>query len=189
MIVNIAGTSGSGKSYLVRQFMGWADGKGVLKPLYDPDQSTKRPIGYDVILPKSNIIHIVGPYEKSDTAGCDILRNVETAYECIHEAYDAGKTVIFEGLFMMNMTRGPQLVELYGDVRVIQLADPLAVCIASINDRREGRGEGPLLKKENTVGNFKRANNYCDKMRAAGATVVRTKREDALDRLLSVLEL
>lgn len=186
MIINIAGTSGAGKSHLVREFLKWAEDRGVVKSMYYG--TAKQPTGYDVILKKrARTLHVVGPYEKADTAGCDILRNVDEAYHLIQDAHDAGKDVLFEGLFMMNMTRGPQLVELYGDVVVLQLDVPLAVCLASINGRRERRGEGKLLNKDNTKGNFVRANNYSDKMRGAGALVWRVKRERALEQLLAVL--
>lgn len=185
MIINIAGTSGAGKTYLVRGFIAWAEKRGVVKPCYINDRST--PIGYDIILPKSKTIHLVGAYEDADTAGCDTIRDVVWVYDYIREQYGAGKHVVYEGLFMMNMTRGPQLAAELENVTVLQLADPLAVCIGSINKRRELRGEGPLLKKENTVGNFNRANSYCDKMRGAGATIVRVKRVEALDMLVGLL--
>jgi ABC-type dipeptide/oligopeptide/nickel transport system ATPase component len=189
VIINISGTSGSGKSHLVRSFISWAEDGGVVKSLYAEER--KNPIGYDVILPKrKRVVHIVGPYGDADTAGCDVLRNVEAAYERIHEAYDAGKDVLFEGLFMMNMTRGPQMVEQYGygdRVYVIQLTDPLPVCFASISTRRERRGEGKLLSKENTTSNFKRSNSYCIKMRGAGAEVISTKRSEALGVLVDLL--
>ena len=186
MIINIAGTSGSGKSHLIRAFMTWAKEQGgKINPL--TEELRKLPSGYDVTFKKRKPIHIIGPYEKADTAGCDVLRNIEVAYSYIHDAYDAGKDVIFEGLFMMNMTRGPQMVEKYDHMYIIHFTDPLATCIASINSRREARGEGPLLKKENTVGNFKRANNYADRMAAAGASVIKTKRDKALGLLVGTL--
>jgi hypothetical protein len=185
MIINVAGTSGSGKSYLVREFFTWAREHGVVKPCHIDDR--KDPIGYDIILKSKKTIHVVGTYETADTAGCDSIRDVVWIYDYVRNQHDAGKTVIFEGLFMMNMTRGPQLAAETEAVTVLQLTDPLAVCIQSIDKRREARGEGRLLKKENTTSNFKRAGSYCDKMRAAGAAVVRTKRENALEALFDVL--
>lgn len=185
MIINIAGTSGSGKSTLVRAFIDWADKWGVVKPCYIDDR--KEPIGYDVILKASKTIHLVGAYENADTAGCDTIRDVVWIFDYILKQYEAGKHVIYEGLFMMNMTRGSQLAVETNSVHVIRLADPLAVCISSINTRRSARGEGPLLKKENTVSNFKRSESYCDKMRRAGARVNSVKRAEALEHLVTLL--
>jgi hypothetical protein len=188
MIISIAGTSGSGKSTLVRNFMKWAGKMGVVKAIHR-DGFPSYPVGYDIIMPHTKMIHVVGPYGGADTAGCDVLRKIDAAYDRIDAAFKANKHVIFEGLFMMNMTRGPQMVELYGDtpIHVIHLSDPLAVAIASINARREARGEGPLLNKDNTIGNFTRAKNYSDKMRAAGAHVVSVKRAEALGVLVGLL--
>lgn len=185
MIVNIAGTSGSGKSHLVRSFIDWANKYGAVKPCYIDDR--KDPIGYDVILKHSKTIHLVGAYENADTAGCDTIRDVVWLYDYILEQHNAGKHVVYEGLFMMNMTRGPQVAAETHAVYVILLTDPLAVCIASINDRRRARGEGPLLKKDNTESNFKRAQSYADKMSRAGARVLGIKRSMALQQLVELL--
>lgn len=185
MIVNIAGTSGAGKTFLMRSFISWAEKWGVVKPCYIDDR--KSPIGYDVILKRSKTIHIVGAYEGADTSGCDTIRDVVWVYDYIREQHEANKHVVYEGLFMMNMTRGPQLAAETNSVYILQLAVPLATCIASINDRRKARGEGKLLTKSNTVNNFTRAINYCDKMSAAGANVNRVKREEALNVLILTL--
>lgn len=185
MIINIAGTSGSGKTHLIRGFLAWAKSRGVVKSCYIDGR--KEPIGYDIILPRSKTIHLVGAYENADTAGCDTIRDVVWAFDYIKEQSELNKHVVYEGLFMMNMTRGPQMAEELGNVTVLQLTDPLAVCIASINDRREARGEGPLRKKENTIGNFKRADNYAGKMRMAGAAIIRTNRDKALGLLVGLL--
>jgi hypothetical protein len=184
MIINIAGTSGSGKSHLVRDFIKWVgDKRGLVKPRYKDGR--KEPIGYDVSIKGHNPIHIVGAYESADSAGCDNIHDVAWVYNYIKNQA-IGFDVLYEGLFMMNMTRGPQLAAENGNMTVIQLADPLSVCIASIDARREARGEGKLLKKENTIGNFKRAASYCDKMSAAGAQVIRTKRAEALPVLIEL---
>ena len=189
MIVNIAGTSGSGKSHLVRGFISWAEKHGEVKPLYIEDR--KEPIGYDVLVHRfrPQTVHIVGAYSTAHSGGCDNIRDVGWVYDYIRKQYKTKDVVLYEGLFMMNMTKGPQLAAETEAVTVIQLTAPLSVCIASINLRRAERGEGPLLKKVNTVGNYRRAENYCDKMRAAGASIVRTNRVEALDTLLDTLEL
>lgn len=186
MIINIAGTSGSGKSHLVRGFITWAEKHGVVKPCYIDDR--KEPIGYDVFLKgRHRTVYVVGAYQDADTAGCDTIRDVVWLYDYIRDEHSAGKDIIYEGLFMMNMTRGPKLAAETEAVTVIQLTEPLAVCLASIDARRHARGEGRLLTKDNTVNNFTRATNYCDKMKAAGAAVTRTKRSDALEVLLELL--
>lgn len=184
--MNVAGTSGAGKTYLIRSFLIWVKkmGPDTVMPAFQAGR--KEPIGYDIEIDRV-LIHLVGAYEQADTAGCDTIRDVGWVFDYIRQQHDRGMHVLYEGLFMMNMTRGPALAAERQPFYVIQLADPLSVCIASINARREARGEGALLKKENTAGNFKRAANYCDKMRGAGASVIRVKREQALGVLLGTL--
>lgn len=186
MIVNIAGTSGAGKTYLVREFMEWAEGEGVLKPRYLDGR--KLPIGYDLILKGERTLHIAGSYEDTPTSGCDTIKDVVWAYDYIREQHDAGKNVLYEGLFMMNMTRGPQLAEEIGSgFHIIWLDVPLAICFAAINERRAKLGQGPLHTKHNTRNNFIRARNYSDAMRGVGAAVIRVNRQQAMSALRAVL--
>lgn len=188
MIVNIAGTSGAGKTHLMRAFLDWVRAQhSIIEPQFIKDR--KEPIGYDIRIPGfKRKFHVVGSYGTADTAGCDTIRDVVWVYNYIRGQHEQGKHVIYEGLFVMNMTRGPQLAaEFVDEFHVIQLAVPFAVCVESINTRRAARNEGELLTKDNTKGNFVRANNYCDKMRAVGVNVVRVKRQDALDELLRII--
>lgn len=194
MIIQIAGTSGSGKSHLVRDFMSWIDANGgALTERRVGSRAT--PLGYDVCLPKAGgsrprgaSLHIVGAYD-SPTGGCDTIRDVVQLYDLILEEHNKGIDILYEGLFVMNHTRGPKLVEqVDGAMVVLQLTTPFATCVNSINNRRDARGEGKLVNKENTRSNFVRAENYCKKMAAAGAGVIKVRRDQGLDTLLELLE-
>lgn len=183
MIIQVAGTSGAGKSYLMRQFMACALQQTRLG---DP----AKPSGYDLrFRGVADPVHVVGSYETvGTTVGCDTIRDVVKLYDLILEQRGLGKHVVFEGLFVMNQTRGPQLAQDYTDeVVVLQLTTPLATCIASIDKRREARGVGPLATLDNTKGNYVRAQNYCMRMREAGARVYKVTRGEALPKLLGVL--
>jgi hypothetical protein len=188
MILNIVGTSGAGKSYLVRELLSWLETASPpvrLVPAYFAGR--KAPVGYDFRL-SGRKWHIVGSYEDADTAGCDSIRAVSSVFDFVRDRRRTAN-VLYEGLFVMNHTRGVQLVEEFGDdVCLLQLLVPLSMCISSIDARRAARGEGKLLNKSNTVGNFRRAENYCAKMRAAGARVVSVRRGEAFDVLLGLLK-
>lgn len=189
MIVNIAGTSGSGKTHLVRDFLRWVEAhKGTIEPCHIDDR--KSAIGYDINLGQDfKTIHLVGAYSDAlDTSGCDTIRDVIWVYDYIRLQHDLGYDVLYEGLFVMNMTRGPALAAERQPFHVIQLTSTLAQCIAAIDSRRDLRGDEPLRSKKNTRGNYTRAQNYCDVMRGAGATIHRTKREEALPVLLKILK-
>lgn len=185
MIINIAGTSGAGKSHLIRDFMRWATKYGKPQPVYVEGRGA--PMGYDIPLGKDRWpIHLVGYYGDAGTGGCDTIRDVVSVFSWIEEQSEAAY-VLYEGLFVMNMTRGPQLavamIEQGLDFYVLRLTTPLTTCFASINSRRAQRGEGALQNKKNTENNYIRAKNYCVKMRDVGATVIPVEREEALEVL------
>lgn len=189
MLISIAGTSGSGKSHLMRSFLDWAKKHGTVKEKFI--EGREAPIGYLVTsLPsKSRPLYIVGSY-RTPTGGCDTIHDVSGLFQIVKEKYEEGCHVLYEGLFVMNMTRGPQLAAEVGrELCILQLTTPLATCMASINSRRAERGKGALENKENTVGNYKRAENYCAKMRDAGARVFKITRNEGLPKILELLGL
>jgi hypothetical protein len=186
VILQITGTSGAGKSYLIRQFMRAIEHDGVVRPLHIAGR--KAPIGYDLEIGKLGY-HVVGSYEDADTAGCDTIRNVGDIFDLVRKRHASYEAVLFEGLFVMNVMRGKKLAEEFRrKMAVMQLMVPLSQCLASIDERRERRGQGRLLSKDNTRGNYQRAENYSTHMRAAGAQVIKVSREVALGKLLEVLK-
>lgn len=189
MIIQIAGTGGSGKSRLMRAFIGWAkERSGQMSTCYLEGRNV--PVGYDLtgVRGVAKGIHIIGAYQNWDTGGCDTIKNLPLLMSLIREAHAQGKHVLYEGLFVMNMTRGPVLAQEVGrELAILQLTTPLTTCIAGINSRREARGEGRLLAKHNTQGNFIRAQNYCAVMAGAGARVFRITRSNGLDYMLDLL--
>lgn len=193
-IIQIAGTSGSGKSHLVRAFLEWAAKENGAIPLKEFIEGRTAPIGYFVrirnVLKSRGItkdIYIPGAYD-APTGGCDTIHNIAQVFDLVKKNYEEGRIVIFEGLFCMNQTRGPQLAgEVGKSFVVLQLTTPLAMCIASINERRAERGEGELVTKKNTIDNYKRAENYSLRMRDGGARVIKVNRNEALDKVLELL--
>ena len=184
VIINIAGTSGSGKTHLIREFLSWV-GEATCKPQYIAGR--KPPIGYTFGI-EGVLFFLMGAYEDADTAGCDTIRDVVQIFDLIREKAKRYH-VIYEGLIVMNHTRGPQLAAEYGkEFVILQLDVPYATCVASINSRRSARGQGRLLDKKNTKGNFVRAANYCTKMQAQGARVIKVRRDAALEKLLELVE-
>lgn len=183
MIVSIAGTSGSGKTTLARALIAQATERVDVKG--DKD----RVLGAILELPGKLSTFLVGRYQDGlQTCGCDTIKDVVRVYELVDEYAKLGFNVVYEGLFVMNHTRGPELARRHrGNTTVIRLTNSLEECKRSVNERRAAQGEGPLESWKNTEGNHKRATNYGDKMRNAGANVIYTKREVALERLMEAL--
>lgn len=191
-IITIAGTNGSGKSTVVRQLLD----KGITVPVEAPGRQT--PLGYVLkgLDRVSAPVFIVGAYMYG-TGGADTIKRhgIEPVFELIRDKAKDGYSVIYEGAFVMNHTRGPLLVrELLGgrvikSFHVLLLTTPLEVCFREIGQRREETDfKSPALQRRNIEGNHVRANNYANKMRLAGARVTRVSRETALETLQTILE-
>lgn len=182
LVLQITGTSGSGKSHLMRSFLDYARKHLDVEEVSIEGRST--PIGYLIRPSYKDPIFVPGAYT-SPTGGCDTIRDVSQVYGVIKDQLERGRRLAYEGLFCMNMTRGPQLAEELGKkFLVLQLTTPLATCMASINARRAERGAGELANKHNTNDNYRRATNYCASMREAGARVQRITRDEGLDVML-----
>lgn len=187
--IQLTGTSGAGKSHTVRSFLEWVRASGGNQIEKEHVVGRTAPVGYNITLKGfKRPVHLMGSYE-APTGGCDTIKDVVKVFDLIQARYDASEHVIFEGLFVMNMVRGPILAEeLYHDLVILQLTTPLAACFSAIDARRAEKGARKLYTKDNTINNFTRAENYCKKMRGAGAKVIQVKREDALELLISVLK-
>jgi predicted kinase len=185
VIISIAGTSGAGKTTLARELIAQAMAREDVK-------SDGKVIGAILQLPGKLDTFLVGRYEEGlQTCGCDTIKDVERVYTLVADMAAAGMNVVYEGLFVMNHTRGPELcwkARREGwNITVLHLTTPLDECFRSINARRAAQGEGPLENRKNTEGNFKRAQNYAYKMGLAGAKVYKVSRATALDRLMEAL--
>lgn len=191
MIIQIAGTSGSGKSHQMRLWL--AQMNKLCKPVvpvyidgrtapYGYVYAAEKRFGADVFVP--------GSYEVP-TGGCDTIHDVREVFKEVERRHLAGFHVVFEGLFVMNHTRGPQLVARLDDpaeFAVLKLTTSYNTCLASIDSRRAAQGEGRLKDKSNTKGNWVRAENYCVKMRATGAQVFAVARDEVVSTINRLLE-
>lgn len=186
MIVNICGTSGAGKSTTIRRLLAYANEPEV-ETVYE--EGRRAPLGYVLHLPEvGREVFLVGAYEVG-TGGCDTIKDVEKVYSLIEAQHDLGRHVVYEGLFVMNMTRGPVMIQRVGkeNVAVIRLSTELPECKRSVNERRAVQGKEPMTEWKNTEGNYVRARNFSYKMRDWGAAYKLVTRDEALPTLLELL--
>jgi energy-coupling factor transporter ATP-binding protein EcfA2 len=175
VIINIAGTSGSGKSTVARALMALDPAP---EPLLWPGR--RSPIGYylrawpEVRRP----VFLAGAYD-APTGGCDTIKDVGQVYDLIVSQHEAGCHVVYEGLFVMNHTRGIALWKATRALHVILLTTPLDECWRRIHARRAAVGNERPLGQRNTDGNAVRARNYAFKLSQIDCPVTKATSDEA----------
>jgi hypothetical protein len=193
MIINVVGTSGAGKSHLVRWFLreGSAQLEGVTSQHAQYADGRKAPLGYGIFFKDDRrSIYVVGAYEAPSSGGCDTFGGdgrIERLYSHILELHHSGRDVIYEGVMMMNHTRGIELWNRTRALQVLRLVTPLEECIAAVRERRTAVGRLADFSTKNTEDTYRRTQNYCAKLRALGCPVHKVTRDEAPAKLIALL--
>lgn len=131
MIISLRGTSGSGKSHLVRRIVAlysqhrakFQDGR--MKPLYELHGRNR----------EGRVLVTPGHYEIAN-GGIDTLSSLDDAYRIAKWGHAQGHDVLMEG---KNMSDGVKFVDelhtIGTDVRVVVLMTPVEECVASVRAR------------------------------------------------------
>lgn len=177
MIIQLRGTSGSGKSTVVQAIM-----DDATQRLRVREAGRKQPIGYILTVPWANgRIAVPGHYETA-CGGCDTIPSMDKVFEKVETGRMCEPHVLFEGLLASEEVR--RTVALHerfpGQLRVLLLTTPVEQCLEGIRDRRAARGDERPLKEDNTRNRVKVINRACERLTQAGVTVIRTNRDDAL---------
>lgn len=166
MIIQLRGTSGSGKSTVVRNIMA----------LYGPrtrvmGKERKQPLGYllqrSLLQKRGAPLAVIGHYETA-CGGCDTIKTAREVYDAVKSAHENGFDVLFEGLLIsgdINYTSelcGSMPVGSYGTAFV---NTPIDLCIDSINMRRQAKGKEEPVARKNTESKFKAMVNVEKRLR------------------------
>lgn len=148
MIIQIRGTSGSGKTTVMKQVMAelhpWSPAykEGRKKPLYYHSAAVR---GIDVIA--------LGHYEAA-CGGCDTIGSAAAVYALIDELsndprdpQDTKLVILAEGLLLSEDVKWSKQLN---DLRIIYLTTPLEQCIEQIKGRRAEAGNDKPLNVTNT---------------------------------------
>tara|TARA_R110000824_G_scaffold161996_3_gene337572 strand:+ start:4238 stop:4852 length:615 start_codon:yes stop_codon:yes gene_type:complete len=196
MIINIRGTSGSGKSTIVTQLMKRYTVKQAIFT-----EGRKQPLGYK--LDKSDItrrqtgvslqpMFVIGHYE-SPCGGCDTISSSgsqDKIWELIRDYHTQKYHVLFEGAIIGDDRNRTNQAHLDGlPLLLIELDVSLEECLKSIQIRRAARGVTKLVNPHNTTKRFKRIHSRMKKFKTFGIDVRVLNREEAFKQCLDALSL
>lgn len=178
MIVNLRGTGGSGKSTLVRDLMELYPRRAALK-----QDGRKQPIGYVCFGAEWNNnrgLYVVGHYE-TPCGGADTITQQAAIFDKVIEEANHPRDVIFEGIISQDDVRRTSEINkaFPGQLKVIALRVPIEVCLASIQARRDARGDERPLNPKNTVNRQKSLERTISRLRDAGIDAQWMDREAA----------
>lgn len=141
MIIQVRGTSGSGKSWVMRSIK---EQYQVHTPQFIPGRN--RPLYYS-----KDRLAICGHYE-CISGGGDRIGGGLACYGVIKNLRESGyDSVLCEGLLLSEDTKWThQLQQQFKDVHCLFLSTPLETCIDRINQRRVDAGNTKPLKEDNT---------------------------------------
>lgn len=160
MIIQVRGTSGSGKTTAVREFMKTLDWTPVYK------EGRKKPLYY-----RCGSVALLGHYEGTACGGCDTIGSARAVFDLIGSVLNQGvEHVVCEGLLLSEDTKWTlQLSE----VRCIFLNTPLKVCLQRIQERRRQAGNDTPLNPSNTTNRVSVIERARVKLKRGGVTCVR----------------
>lgn len=190
MIVNIRGTSGSGKSTIVRAIrdsLSWSP---------EHTLGRKQPICYRCVDSNHNGHEIVIPgHYETQCGGCDTIKNQAFVQEFIRselKGITGVEAILYEGLLLSEESkRTIELVREFGDEHVvIHLTTPVELCIERINARRRAKDpDAKPVNESNTRNRVRVIQRACDKIVAVGGRVEHLSDGDALCRVRTLLDL
>lgn len=182
MIINIRGTSGSGKSHLVRSVM-----SNCLNRVAVFVEGRKRPLYYTMQQPNGKTLAVIGHYE-TPCGGCDTIPSMDRIYDTVKYCDDKGWDVLYEGLLISaEVNRAVELGKLVNLV-VIELKLPLQECIDSVNARRWAKNpDKPGVNPKNTEAKWKQTSRSIERIGDAGVECHTLNRTDAFKAITRVL--
>ena len=169
MIIQLRGTSGSGKSTIVREVM---KRHLFMTPIFR--EGRRKPIGY-----YSGGLWVVGHYE-TESGGCDTIARLDDVYAEVELAAQKGYNVLYEGIMASGEYRRCVALSKEHKLAVLALNTPIEECIVAILERRLSRGNTKPLDEARTRRRAKEVTSMMEYLLKAGVSASWVSREEAL---------
>ena len=196
--INIRGTSGSGKSYLVHKLLKAYDHKRIVWKV----GKKLRIVAYRI--PEFNL-YIIGPYNMP-SGGCDRVQNLQKSMQAVSksldevpraqdltvkiiERYAKRGNVLYEGLLVSGIWgRYKELSDRLGNAIWLFLDTPLLVCLERINRRRRLKGNTDPVNPNATDTKYKYCIRQPGMCKVAGIKYEMLNYKKAYEQLLSIIK-
>lgn len=154
-VLQVRGTSGSGKTWVMKQILDGAHWQAEHAP------GRRRPLYYRSLEPGMRPAVLLGHYE-TPCGGCDSIGSARAVYELTRQvlAERPAATVLQEGLLLSEDCKWTAALAADFPVLVLFLTTPVETCLAQIRARRAAAGRTEPLNEHNTrnrVGVIERA--------------------------------
>jgi predicted kinase len=191
VIITLRGTSGTGKTTLVRK----------IKEQYHRKEAhyvdgRKQPIRYTLRHENGRSLSVLGSYETT-CGGCDTIKTLDQMFELARESHYLGHDVLMEGLLLSPEKWRTVALHTNGlPVLALALDIPLEVCLDRVNARRKERveahnaknphkpKEATPVKVENTEFMIRRVNDALAHFHEQGVPYLKTCNDNALRRMM-----
>jgi hypothetical protein len=185
MIINLRGTSGSGKTVLARQIM-------ALYPNCKPVMvgGRMRPIAYVYSGAGDKSLAVIGSYEAT-CGGCDNVGSYGETFRLVR-TYDAENChVLFEGLIIVHEVNNTAALHTNGlPLQVIALDTPIEVCVACVNARRKAKKpDAEPVNPKNTEDKWHGMQRAIVRLKGHGVKVDTFSREAAFEFAAKLLRI
>ncbi len=155
MIINIRGTSGSGKTWAMREIKRRIVGDHRWSEYYIPGRN--KPAAYYYRVTEDELIIVLGHYE-SNCGGCDNVGSAPDVYNLIDhiESHDdlfkpvKQFTILCEGLLLSEDVKWTTKLAERHKVVCLFLNTPIEQCINQVLSRRRAAGNEKPLNENNT---------------------------------------
>jgi hypothetical protein len=184
MIINIRGTSGSGKTHTVRKFMEYC---GLETRLYMEDKVIAHMVHFD-LMP----VYFIGSYVNV-CGGCDSIPTQDMACSLVRHFSQFGH-VIFEGLLMSHLYARYAALYLelteFGNPFIFAYMDtPLDLCIDRVKQRRLEKGNLKEFNPQNTISHYESTWSTETKFQAVGiATCHINHRKNPVTQIIELID-
>ncbi len=138
-VIQIRGTSGSGKSTVMKNVMNAGEWNAVYTP------GRKRPLYYKSVAADWPSTVVLGHYD-TPCGGCDTIGSARAVYDLIQKIEGAA-VILCEGLLLSEDVKWSSQLP---DLKVIYLLTPLEQCLRQIEGRRKAAGNDKPLNPHNT---------------------------------------